>query len=89
MRSGIKFTDEEKNKLYRHAAGCGVTHNSWNNYVFLRGCEAGYQMSLDTVKSAHEIMRNDLTFYGVAYERVLPDGTIERLDPTTIRVIKL
>lgn len=31
----------------------------------------------------------DLDLYGQAFERWLPDGTIERIDPTTIRVIRL
>jgi len=30
----------------------------------------------------------DMDLYGNAFERLLPDGTKERIDPTTIRVIK-
>lgn len=30
----------------------------------------------------------DVYLYGNAYERLLPDGTIERIDPTTIRAIR-
>jgi hypothetical protein len=34
-----------------------------------------------------EQIEADLIMYGVAVERELPDGSIERIDPTTIRVI--
>jgi len=28
----------------------------------------------------------DLKMYGCSFERLLPDGTIERIDPTTVRM---
>lgn len=31
----------------------------------------------------------DVDLYGVAYERLLPNGTVERIDPTTIRVHRI
>lgn len=34
-------------------------------------------------------IKHDLELYGIAYERLLPDGRIEHIDPTTIRVIKI
>ena len=39
------------------------------------------------MKTHEQQIKDDIDLYGVAYERLLPDGTIERLDPVNIRVI--
>lgn len=35
-----------------------------------------------------EMIKRDLEIFGIAYRRILPNGNIERIDPTTVEVLK-